>query len=189
MSRAARSERFEELFRRTRGDLLRYLVRRAGNPDEAADLLAETYLIAWRRLDALPAGDEARLWLYGVARNLLRKRASRSRTADALVERLAVELRAAQQAHEAAADVRTHRVVAALAQLGEQDREILTLTAWEGLTPREIAAVVGMSPNRVRVRLHRARARLGARLGRAGVPEADAGEVERRFDHAVPERI
>ena len=161
MNRAAD---FEDLFRRTRIDLLRYLTRRARSPEEAADLLAETYLVAWRRLEAIPAGDEARLWLFGVARNLLKKGASRSRTAELLVDRLAVELRAAQQVGEAATEDRTHVVRSALAQLGEVDREILMLTAWEGLAPGQIAGVVGMSANRVRVRLHRARARLKREL-------------------------
>jgi RNA polymerase sigma-70 factor, ECF subfamily len=189
VSRAARTEQFEDIFRRTRADLLAYLMRRAGNPEEAADLLAETYLIAWRRLETIPPGEQARLWLYGVARNLLRKRASRSRASDELVQRLAAELRAAQQLHEERGDDRAGPVLEALARLGERDRELLTLSAWEGLTPREIAAVVGMSPNRVRVRLHRARAKIRAQLGRAGVPEPDAAVVERRLDHAVPERV
>jgi RNA polymerase sigma-70 factor (ECF subfamily) len=159
----ARAMQFEDLFRRTRADLLRYLTRRAG-PEEAADLLAETYLIAWRRLEAVPVGEEARLWLFGVARNLLKKGAGRSRTAGVLADRLAAELRVARQDAEPTLDDRTHVALRALARLGEQDREILALTAWEGLTPGEIAAVLGLSPNRVRVRLHRARAKLKRQL-------------------------
>jgi RNA polymerase sigma-70 factor (ECF subfamily) len=155
---------FEDLFRRTRTDLLRYLTRRARSPEEAADLLAETYLVAWRRLGVIPAGEEARLWLFGVARNLLKKGASRNRTAELLVERLAAELRAARQVGDAATEDRAHLARAALGQLGEVDREILMLTAWEGLAPGQIAAVVGMSANRVRVRLHRARAKLRREL-------------------------
>jgi RNA polymerase sigma factor (sigma-70 family) len=160
----SRDAEFEDLFRRTRIELLRYLTRRARSPEEAADLLAETYLVAWRRLETIPPGAEARLWLFGVARNLLKKGASRSRTAEMLVERLAVELRAARQVGEATTEDRTHLVRAAFAQLGEVDREILMLTAWEGLAPGQIAGVVGMSANRVRVRLHRARARLRREL-------------------------
>jgi RNA polymerase sigma factor (sigma-70 family) len=159
-----RAAAFEDLFSRTRIDLLRYLTRRARSPEEAADLLAETYLVAWRRLETIPAGEEARLWLFGVARNLLKKGASRSRTAELLAGRLAGELRAAQQSREATGEDRTHLVRAALARLGELDREILMLTAWEGLTPGQIAGVTGMSANRVRVRLHRARAKLRREL-------------------------
>jgi RNA polymerase sigma-70 factor (ECF subfamily) len=163
-SEDARAASFADLFRRTRTDLLAYLARRAGNPEDAADLLAETYLVAWRRLDAIPEGEQARLWLFGVARNLLLKRAGRQHAADVLVARLADELRATQQQRAAVADDRQQLVLRALARLSERDREILTLAAWEGLTPAEIAAVTGTSPNLVRVRLHRARVRLQRKL-------------------------
>ena len=159
-----RTVRFECIFRGTRTDLLAYLARRAGNPEEAADLLAETYLVAWRRLDAIPPGDQARLWLFGVARNLLKKGASRRRTTDELVRRLAIELGAAQQSREATSDRRGDLVLRALAQLEDRDREILALSAWEDLAPREIAVVIGVPANLVRVRLHRARAKLRRRL-------------------------
>ncbi len=155
---------FEDLYRCTRTDLLRYLVRRCDDPEEAADLLAETYTTAWRKLDVIPPGERARLWLFGVARNLLLRSARRRRVADALVERLAAELHAARAT--AAAHERGHDALRrALAQLSEPDREILTLSAWEGLAPREIAAVIDSSPNVVRIRLHRARARLKRELG------------------------
>ncbi|NAZ80967.1 hypothetical protein GTR02_03950 [Kineococcus sp. R8] len=72
MSRAGTiddGERFEQLFRDTRVDVLAYLTRRTA-PADAADLLAEVYLIAWRRRSDLPEGRE-RLWLFGAARRLL----------------------------------------------------------------------------------------------------------------------
>lgn len=157
---------FERLFRDTRTDLLAYIVRRSRNPEDAADVLAETYLIAWRKLEAIPEADRARLWLFGVARNLLLKGTSRARSRNALVERLANELQSAWTA--AADDAPDERVMAGLASLPERDREILRLTAWEGLSPREIAAVLSVSANVVRVRLHRARSRLRAHLEDAG---------------------
>lgn len=122
----------ERLVHETRDDLLAYALRRSASPEDAADVLSETYLIAWRKLEKIPTGEQARLWLFGVARNVIRR------------------------AHRA--------LLAALATLAERDREILTLTAWEGLTPKEVAAVVGIPANVVRVRLHRARARLAGRL-------------------------
>ncbi|MDP9226354.1 MAG: sigma-70 family RNA polymerase sigma factor [Actinomycetota bacterium] len=151
---------FEQLFRETRTDLLAYIMRRSPNAEDAADMLAETYLIAWRKLDTIPTGERARLWLFGVARNLLLKGASRRRSHHALVERLAGELRSAHPAHAPIEDERSAALRAALAALPERDREILMLTAWEGLTPRQIAAVMGTPVNLVRVRLHRARTRL-----------------------------
>jgi RNA polymerase sigma-70 factor, ECF subfamily len=154
---------FEELFRDTRADLLAYILRRSPNAEEAADVLAETYYVAWRKLDRIPNDDRARLWLFGVARNLLRKGIRRRHYADKLVERLAAELRNAPPAqsrdHERLADVRR-----ALAGLAAPDREIVTLSAWEGLTPSQISIVMGMSANVVRVRLHRARKRLKREL-------------------------
>jgi len=156
---------FDELFRATRADLLAYLVRRSASAEDAADLLAETYLIAWQRLDTVPRGDRARLWLFGVARNMLLKGATRQRARHALGERLAVELRSAAPADEAAPDDEQRDAIrAALVALPERDREIVTLTAWEGLTPKQIAVVIGTSANVVRVRLHRARARLRREL-------------------------
>lgn len=166
---------FEALYRATRTDLLRYFVRRTTDAEEAADLLAETYATAWRKLEAIPAGGEARLWLFGVARNLLLRSARRRRVADALVERLAGELRAAQPpapTGEVATRLRT-----ALPELTERDREILTLNAWEGLAPREIARVMGTSPNAVRIRLYRARKQLESRLA----APADAEQPSTQF--------
>ena len=151
---------FEQLFRETRTDLLAYVLRRSQSTEDAADVLAETYLIAWQKLDAIPSGERARLWLFGVARNLLLKGASRHRSRHALVERLAGELRRAHPPHAPVEDERSSALRAALAALPERDREILMLTAWEGLTPKQIAVVVGIPVNLVRVRLHRARTRL-----------------------------
>jgi RNA polymerase sigma factor (sigma-70 family) len=170
---------FERLFRDTRTDLLAYIMRRSQSADDAADVLAETYLIAWQKLDAIPTGEGARLWLFGVARNLLLKGASRRRSRHALVERLAGELRSAHPPHASVEDGRSSALRAALAALPERDREILMLTAWEGLTPKQIAAVVGAPVNIVRVRLHRARTRLKrdlTTLRRARAPAAARSE-------------
>ena len=64
-------ERFTALFEATRLPLLAYAVRRVADPADAADVVAETYLVAWRRLDDVPAGADARPWLFGVARRVL----------------------------------------------------------------------------------------------------------------------
>jgi RNA polymerase sigma factor (sigma-70 family) len=167
---------FERLFRETRSDLLAYALRRAPTAEDAADVVAGTYLIAWRRLERVPSGDDARLWLFGVARNLLLKGAGRRRSGDRLVERLARELRASALPHPPVEDERLEPLAAALASLSGSDREILTLSSWEGLTPRQIAAVTGMSANAVRVRLHRARKRL---LRELGSPRPGARRTER----------
>jgi RNA polymerase sigma factor (sigma-70 family) len=164
---------FEQLFRETRLDLLAYVARRSPSPEEAADALAETYLVAWQKLNAIPPGDQARLWLYGVARKVLLRTAGGRRTRHELVDRLARELRAARPPHTPFESAGQESLRAALASLPERDREILTMTAWEGLMPVEIAAVLGTSANAVRVRLHRARARVRRKLDpeRAEAPD------------------
>ncbi|KRC64920.1 RNA polymerase subunit sigma-24 [Aeromicrobium sp. Root236] len=158
-------ERFRTFYAEHFDALLAYAVRRVPQREDAADVVADTFLVAWRRVDELPPGDEARLWLYGVARKVLfNLRRSRQRR-DRLGLRLRHEL-AHAAAEDATADV-TERIAlrAALSRLGEIDREVLTLTVWEELEPREIAQVLGLSAQTVRTRLSRARARLREQLG------------------------
>src|SRR5580704_6064903 len=68
---ADRRRRFETIYAANCGPILGYVLRRTRNGDDAADVVAETFLTAWRRLDDVPPGDQARLWLYGVARRVL----------------------------------------------------------------------------------------------------------------------
>jgi RNA polymerase sigma-70 factor, ECF subfamily len=156
---------FEQLVRETRDDLLAYAIRRTANAEDAADVLSETYLIAWRKLEKIPPGDSARLWLFGVAANVLRRGAQRHRSSEALIERLASEPQDTEHIEPAGREDSTIGALrAGLASLPPRDREILTLTAWEGLTPKQIAVVTGLPTNVIRVRLHRARSRLKRRL-------------------------
>lgn len=159
-----REARFERLFHETRADLLAYALRRVKRPEDAADVLSETFLTAWRKLDSVPPGEQARLWLFGVARNVLRRGVSRDSALNAAVERLACELRVAAVSLPPVEAPQLPRLRAALESLPEAQREVLLLTAWEGLSPREIAAVTRVPVNLVRVRLHRARARLKREL-------------------------
>lgn len=165
----SREVRFERLVADTSVDLLAYSLRRAKSPEDAADVVAETFLIAWRKLDKLPSGDDARLWLFGVARNVLRRGAQRRWKEHAAVERLAGELREAIMPVESEGSPVLRD---ALARLPESQREVLLLAAWEELSPREIAAVTGVPVNLVRVRLHRARARLQGELERPSLVRA-----------------
>jgi RNA polymerase sigma-70 factor, ECF subfamily len=160
-----REARFSALYRETRQEIMAYLVRRAHTMEDAADAMSETYAAAWRKLDSLPEGDRARLWLFGAARNELRMAARRERADDELVAELASELQAVHSEQVRAADAQ-EPLWAAISGLSALDREILTLIAWEGLAPREIAAVLGLSSNVVRIRLHHARRDLRARLER-----------------------
>ena len=149
--------RFERLYARHGRAVLAYALRRT-TTDDAADAVAETFLVAWRRLDDVPV-DDARLWLYGAARRVLANQQRSERRRQRLGERLRQELPAVLGSM-APLEPQTSGVRAALAQLGAEDREVLRLSAWEELTPAEIATVLGVSPVAVRSRLHRARRRL-----------------------------
>lgn len=140
--------------------LLAYALRRVARPEDAADVVADAFLVAWRRVDDLPPGDEARLWLYGVARKVLANQHRGGRRRDRLGQRLREQLsHAASRDH--AVDVTERLAVQdALNRLGALDREVLTLTVWEGLEPREIAEILGVNAQAVRTRLSRARGRL-----------------------------
>lgn len=159
-SNPERRPRFESLVAELFDPLQRYLRRRL-DPDDAADVLSETLLVIWRRLDEVP-NDNPLPWCYGVARRLAaNQRRSRKRHLQ-LVERMERERPAptVSPAHEDPA------LETALAELSESDREILRLWAWEGLEPREIAAVSGLTVNAATLRLSRARKKLAAAMTR-----------------------
>lgn len=145
--------------------VLGYALRRVAEPEDAADVVAETFLVAWRRRRAIPLGPEARLWLFGVARRVL----SNHRRGEDRRHRLGGRLRrqlpgSAMSPDHGDSVASTSAVTAALETLGKTDREIVLLAIWEDLEPREIATVLGMSAGAVRTRLSRARARLRAEL-------------------------
>ncbi len=167
--------RISGLYRDHAPEILGYALRRSGGTDDAADVVAETFLIAWRRLDEVPLVEEARLWLYGRARRVLANRDRSARRRDRLAERLRNELRQqlpAQQAQEGSG------LLEALDALGEADRELLMLIGWEELTPRQAARVLGVSPLAARSRLHRARRRLRARLAEKRAGNLPNTEIE-----------
>ncbi|WP_347813427.1 sigma-70 family RNA polymerase sigma factor [Actinomadura sp. KC216] len=174
-----RRRRFEDIYTANRARILGYALRRTADPQDAADVLAETFLTAWRRLDDVPPGDQARLWLYGVARRILANHHRGERRRSALAADLGSRLRAGLVDHLAAPDRDLADVAAAFRNLPEPDRELLSLVGWEGLDHGEIAAVLGCSRNAVRIRLHRARRRFARALERA---EADV----RPLPAAVP---
>jgi RNA polymerase sigma-70 factor, ECF subfamily len=157
-------ETFSELYRRTRVDVLAFLLRRCSSAEDAADCLAETYLLAWKKRDEMPSGAETRPWLFGVARNVMRRgNELRDRTA-AAASALAAEVERAGAVCPAPNAEGPDPVMAAIRHLPELDQEIITMLIWDELAPREVAAVLGLTPNVVRVRAHRARAKLKAAL-------------------------
>jgi RNA polymerase sigma-70 factor (ECF subfamily) len=165
-------QRLEELYRDHGRDVLAYALRRADRAT-AEDVAAEVFVVAWRRADRVPAQDPLP-WLYGVARRLLanERRAARRRGALTFALRGLRRLERPEPHGE---------VVAALAALRAADREVLMLTAWEGLDARQAAAVLGCTPQAVHTRLHRARGRLEAELARGKDPASVPAPVEVRF--------
>jgi RNA polymerase sigma factor (sigma-70 family) len=158
-------DRFRRVYAGNFAALLAYAMRRVEQHADAADVVAETFLVAWRRYREMPAEDEARLWLYGVARRVLANHHRGGVRRERLGERLRQRITAVVGADLGAEVTERLTVQAALSRLGELDREVLTLTVWEGLQPREVAAVLRVSPDVVRTRLTRARARLREIVG------------------------
>ncbi len=165
-------ERFDTLYRVARAKILAYALRRVPSAEDAADVLAETFTIAWRRLDQVPGGDEALLWLYVVARNVIQNDRRRQQRRSDLVERVA---RCVPDEGTRALPRDEEGLVALLClrALADEEREVLMLTAWEGLTPSAVARVLGCSPGAARVRLHRARRRLHRAIAAFTRTEAD----------------
>ena len=166
------AERFNELFGRTHGAVLAYAVRRCTDPADAADVVAETFLVAWRRLDRVPA-DAERAWLFGVARRVLANQRRGRQRQHAMAERLRHELAVASSS--SAEPAQPSPLSEAIERLPETDRELLRLLAWEDLSQEEAAVALGISAGALRVRLHRTRRRLQAMLGdREGIDGLDA---------------
>jgi RNA polymerase sigma-70 factor, ECF subfamily len=163
-------EWFSQLYQQTNQDLLAFLLRRCANTEDAADCLAETYRITWEKRDHVPPGDEIRPWLFGVARNVLRRENHTGRRDAALCNDLAVALERSTASTEAPAT----KVAESLSVLSDLDREIITMIAWDRLTPREVATVLDLSPNVVRIRASRARQRLRTHLAQRGVDSTAA---------------
>lgn len=138
-------------------------------------------LVAWRRRAELPPDDEIRPWLFGVARRVLANHHRSARRRVALDTRLAAAL-TPHVAGEASDDGLYDVVLGAMAQLDTDDREILQLVAWEGLSAPELAVVLGCRPAAARKRLQRARSRL-----RDAMEAAEASHV-RRSGHAISSR-
>jgi RNA polymerase sigma-70 factor (ECF subfamily) len=158
-------EQFQALYKRTYAKVVGFAARRTRTPEDAADAVAETFTIAWRRFDQVPAGEPALYWLYATARFVLanQERADRRRTVT--VGRIANDLRWIFSDRTLPVEDERATARALLEELSADDRNVLLLAAWEGLDASGIAAVMGCSATAARIRLHRARRRLIDLLG------------------------
>jgi RNA polymerase sigma-70 factor (ECF subfamily) len=148
--------RFVRLYDAHHPRVYAYLVSRAGH-QIAEDVASDTFLVAWRRLSEIPDAELA--WLLGVARNRLHEVTRAAVHTAALTAELRVWI---DQLTRDIADSVVERasVLRALSALSDEDRELLTLVAWHGLSTSQGAQVVGCSRPAYFVRLHRARRRL-----------------------------
>jgi RNA polymerase sigma-70 factor, ECF subfamily len=153
-------QRFEVLYRDHATQVLAYLRRRTDR-ETARDVAAEVFTVVWRRLAEVP--DPPLPWLFGVARKQLANSQRASRRRRLLQQRIAQQP-ADSPDPPGAALTDVSEVAAALAALSADDRELLMLIGWDALTPIEAAAVLAISPQAARTRLHRARRRLEQHL-------------------------
>jgi RNA polymerase sigma-70 factor, ECF subfamily len=165
-------ERFEALYRAHAGAVLAYACRRTDRAT-ADDVVADVFLIVWRRVADVPADPLP--WLFGIARRVLANRRRSDARAAALNDRLQATT-PLQQAELRATPVDA-ALERALGALSERDRELLLLVAWDGLDPARAACALGVRPGTFAVRLHRARRRLARLL--------EAADEIGREDHSA----
>ncbi|MCX5287071.1 MULTISPECIES: RNA polymerase sigma factor [unclassified Streptomyces] len=136
--------------------VLRYAWRRTG-ADAAADVTAEVFMVAWRRMGEVPA-QQPLPWLYGVARKVVANHLREQNRSEELPGPMADAVLVSRDVAEQV--TARHRVHRAWQGLSEADRELLALIGWEGLSVRDAAKVLGCTAAACAVRLHRARRRL-----------------------------
>lgn len=170
MTALDREERFSRLAREHGDAVYRYLRRRFQSCDatDAEDLLSDVMAVAWRRLDDIPHGAELP-WLFGVARRRLSNARHRSSRRDRIAAPMRPRAASASAEDEAVADLSLR---AALDRLPDKEREALTLTAWEGLSPEELAIALDISVNAAAVRLSKAKAHVIAFLAEGDESES-----------------
>ncbi len=164
-------QRFRDLYEADYSRILGYVLRRTADREDAADVVAATFTIAWQKLDEVPSGPEATLWLYGVARKVLSNHRRKQHSRSAVVAMLASEYEEAVWVDPSPGSGEVSRRLAqAWGALSKEDRDLLGLMVWETLTTAEIAIVAGCSRAVAKVRVHRARRRFARELERCGYP-------------------
>jgi RNA polymerase sigma factor (sigma-70 family) len=161
--------RFRSLYEEYQPDVLAYFLRRLPR-DDAVDATADVFLIAWRRIEDVPSSAEARLWLFGVARNVLRNRQRSVRRRGRLWAKLSATRGESEPLPETVVLRREEdrAMIAALDQLRPRDREVLKLRLWEEASFDDIAAVMNCSRHAAEQRYGRALRRLRSVTRRSG---------------------
>lgn len=176
---------FEALYRAHAADVLGYCARRTTR-EEAKDAASEVFVIALRKMEAVPEGDDALPWLYAVSANVLRNRARSGRRRLRLAARLRADADTTSPGPESVIvrNSEHQAVLDALATLPEKDQEVLRLVEWDGLSREQVARMMFVSRSAIDKRIHRAYRRLGRVLGAppsnprtAPVPAQEGGEA------------
>lgn len=154
--------------------LLRFAVRRLDNQEDCEDVVAETFLIVWRRWEDLPTPDDELAWLYGIAFRVLSNRRRARDRRERLRKRLTFERESEPQGSDPdRVDVRP--ILRALGQLRRDERQLLEFVYWEELSYRDIALVLEVSENAVGIRINRAKGRLRSLLQSPQSDESQRG--------------
>lgn len=157
---------FEVFYRQHVEAVERFVARRVGDRELAADLTADIFVAAIESADNYRAGRGSPVaWLFGIARVLVsaeRRRVGRERAAgaDVLGRRLLDADDFARIDERLDAEAHSRRLYQAMGHLSEEQRAVLELVALDGLSLREASAVLGIAPLAARGRLHRARRRM-----------------------------
>ncbi|NNC92906.1 MAG: sigma-70 family RNA polymerase sigma factor [Acidimicrobiia bacterium] len=162
-------EAFRRLYDEHHRAIQKYCARRLPIAD-ANEAVAETFLVVWRKIAKVPDGKDARLWLYGVARNAIRNARRGNRRQARLTARVGSvsDVPPLQPEVQVVRRAEDRIVLDARSTLSDADQEVLALHAWEGLSAGEIAEVLGVTRNSAAMRINRATKRLGKALELAG---------------------
>ena len=186
LARDGAVSRLEELFEAHDRRVLAYALRRTPTPADAEDAAAETFTIAWRKIDQVP--DDALPWLLGVARRVIANQRRGSQRRSWLLEKLGRQMSGEPIAHgTVGADA--GQAVAALARLRPDDQELLRLVAWDELDQRSIGLMLRISANAVAIRLHRARGRFKQELLKDSAAIRTSTEAKGTSNGALQEHV
>lgn len=181
----ALEDRFRSAYTATYSDLLRFVSRRV-HPSHAEDVVADAFLVAWRRIADLPQElDHQRAWIFGIARHIMLNQYRTDRRRDALAVRIAQH-----QPPSAGVDPEVVALRLDLARVWSRlpatDQEAIALTVWDGLDGPAAARVLGISAVAYRLRLSRARRTLRRLLDLPHNAAAREAEASTRLTEGTP---
>lgn len=186
MTMPIHEQRFRGLYLQHHPAIIAYFVRRIGSQD-AADAADEVFAVAWRRFSDVPSGEEALLWLYGVARNVLANRRRTQRRSHRLLAKLGSMRQPDLLGPEPQVlrNLEGQQVMEVLAGMRPDDQELVLLSYWEGLTHAEIGRLLGCSKGAVDGRVHRVLERMRKAMRLTGhVSSSEARTASAREEQA-----